>query len=42
MFDMIDFGLEASELLRAKVTLFSDGVLSHLNVSTDLADATSL
>jgi hypothetical protein len=42
MLDMIDFNIEASELLGAKISLFSDAVLANRNVSSDLVDATPL
>lgn len=42
MLDMVDFNLEASDLLGAKVSLFSDAVLDNRNVSSDLVDATPL
>ena len=39
---MVEFGLAATDMLAAKVSLFSDAVLGHPHVSADLVDATPL
>jgi hypothetical protein len=39
MFDMVDFDLAATDLLGAKLSLLSDAVLRHPNVSEDLLEA---
>lgn len=40
--DMVEFDLAATDLLAAKVSLFSDAVLDHPHVSADLVDASPL
>lgn len=42
LLDMVEFDLAATDLLAAKVSLFSDAVLGHPHVSVDLVDATPL
>ncbi|HTR69734.1 MAG TPA: hypothetical protein VMH41_05845 [Mycobacteriales bacterium] len=42
LLDMIEFDLAASDMLAAKVSLFSDAVLDHPHVSADLVDARPL
>ena len=42
MLDMVEFDLAATDLLGAKVSVFSDAVLSHPNVSEDLLEAHAL
>jgi hypothetical protein len=42
MLDIVEFDLAATDLLGAKVSLLSDAVLSHPNVSLDLVEATPL
>ncbi len=42
LFDMFEFQREASHLLGAEITLYSDGALRNEHVSPDLAAATPL
>jgi hypothetical protein len=42
LFDMFEFQREATDLLDAKVVLYSDGALSNDNVSPDVITATPL
>ena len=42
LFDMFEFQREASHLLGAKISLYSDGALRNEHVSPDLAAATPL
>jgi hypothetical protein len=42
LFDMVEFGLAATDLLAARVSMFSDAVLDHPHVSKDLEDARPL
>ncbi len=42
LFDMFEFQREASDLLGADITLYSDGALRNEHVSPDLAAATPL
>jgi hypothetical protein len=42
LFDMFEFQRAATDLLRAKITVYSDGALRNDHVSPDLAAATPL
>ena len=42
LFDMFEFQREASDLLGAEITLYSEGALANDHVSSDLATATPL
>lgn len=42
MLDVVEFDIAATDLLGARVSLFSDAVLDHPHVSADLVDASPL
>ncbi len=42
MLDVVEFDIAATDLLAARVSLFSDAVLDHPHVSVDLVDASPL
>lgn len=42
MLDVVEFDIAATDMLAARVSLFSDAVLNHPHVSVDLLDASPL